>query len=549
MYFFEQDFVYNLIHKTDPSADISAVVPYTFIADTVPAKVGFLYVGYVVNARSKTFYHGTRSFDIDAPNADSGGWMVFDGFDGSAQASLFVGWKVTLNFAVFSEFINAFNVTVVIPTNNFFAKINVNSGIALRIDWGDGQVSLASDGTHTYAFAGTYKILISGSMAVGGYLQFGIAPATLGGCLSSIDFIESSISIFSAAFKDCTLLSEIPSGMFARCPDVTNVVNLFSGCTGINKPIPVGLFDSCLKLSNVQNAFYLCSSMPGPIPVDLFAKNTAITYCSSLFSGCSNLDGVIPSGLFDNFSKVLSFQNVFYNCLKISGSIPPKLFDKCISANTFGGTFQSCGVGGAIPVDLFKFCPEVTSFGACFRETKITSIPVDFFRYNTKNTTFSTTFYRCVSLSSPLPAHLFDYCPLVTSFASCFYFCTLLPGVIPVNFFDFNLEVTSFGTLFSSCALLTSLPSGLFRLHAKADYFLSSFSNCTGLTGVLDDTFFHHSAPATNFANCLLNCNKLTGSAPLLWVRYPALDLASTDNCFAGDNLLTNFVDIPTNWK
>jgi hypothetical protein len=70
-----------------------------------------------------------------------------------------------------------------------------------------------------------------------------------------------------SAFKNCTSLTDIPNDFLADCPNVTNVTDMFNGCSGITGRVPElwkistitsyrGCFEGCVNAENYGDIPY-----------------------------------------------------------------------------------------------------------------------------------------------------------------------------------------------------------------------------------------------------------------------------------------------------
>lgn len=82
-------------------------------------------------------------------------------------------------------------------------------------------------------------------------------------------------------------------------------------------------------------------------------------------------------------------------------------------------------------------------------------------------------------------------------------------------------KILSFDYCFGGCESLTAIPSGL-------------FDNCTAVT---------------SFVGCFRNCSSLTGLAPELWDKTKWPYVTRSDRCFVNCTGLSNYADIPSDWK
>lgn len=221
------------------------------------------------------------------------------------------------------------------------------------------------------------------------------------------------------------------------------------------------------------------------------------------FSGCESLTSV-PEDMFYNCPQVTDFDNVFSYCLALE-SISASLFSKSVNAASFNGTFQECSSLSAIPEGLFDNCNAVNNF--------------------------SNTFNGCTSLMT-LPDKLFAKCINVKNFSGVFQQCTSL-AIIPVGLFDNCHQVTDFSSAFNFCLNLKSIPSGLFNNCTKVVSFRKTFGGCANLKGESPYTILNdvkcHLYERKNHSESFVN--------------------PKGDGCFANCSSLSDYKEIPDNWK
>jgi hypothetical protein len=205
--------------------------------------------------------------------------------------------------------------------------------------------------------------------------------------------------------------------------------------------------------------------------------------------------------------------------------------------------FLWCEKLTAIPTDIYIGLSLVTEFHNCFCNCfLLTSIPIGLFNYCINATDFFGVFANCIKITS-IPAGLFDNCPLVTDFGHAF--STTLIESIPVGLFNNNTLVINFSYTFSSCVLLLSIPIGLFNNNTLVTNFEGVFNSCLALL-LISNGLFDNNTLVTTFNNAFFNNISLTGNAPVLWGR----DSNPTGiECFFSATGLTNYVDIPPDWK
>ncbi|MDR2920761.1 MAG: hypothetical protein LBV72_15540 [Tannerella sp.] len=194
-------------------------------------------------------------------------------------------------------------------------------------------------------------------------------------------------------------------------------------------------------------------------------------------------------------------------------SLPENLFYNCTEATVFYACFNGCYNLTGIPEKLFYNCTEAIDFSACFQFCGISHIPEKLFHNSPKAADFSSCF--CGNKITSIPAGLFKNCSNVTSFLNCFR-NTDITG-IPVELFENCTEAIDFGACFEECDKLTSIPEKLFDNNLKVEYFKQTFAGCSGLIG----------------------------NAPALWERTNV----SGYGCFYKATLLTNYLEIPGDWR
>ena len=126
-------------------------------------------------------------------------------------------------------------------------------------------------------------------------------------------------------------------------------------------------------------------------------------------------------------------------------------------------------------------------------------------------------FYGC-DFNGSIPAKLFANNPKLKNLAYAFYSLNTLEGAIPEGLFDNNPALDDVEMMFNGCTNLTTLPTNLFVNNPNIKDFHQIFENCY----------------------------KLVGTAPDLWVTHPD---ANGTKCFRNCSKLTNYADIPDDWK
>lgn len=445
---------------------------------------------------------------------------------------------------------------------------SVTDDYTLTVDWGDGTVVPIPAGTapgaavlkHTYPNQQSYQITISSTpksltqkKQIPDFKPGRDLPNDNRLKIISMDspiLCTGGISL-DVCFANCSNLKTIPSALFEKNTQVTNMGSCFMNCTGLTE-IPPTLFAKNVAVREFGSCFYGCTGLTG-IPDELFRTNTAATSFKNCFNGCTNLSAV-PAKIFGQNTNVTDFSFCFNKCTGLR-ILPGTLFQTNTEVTNFSQCFRGCSSLTELPGDLFKGNTKVTDFSSCFYEcTGLTELPIGLFAQNAKVTTFKQCFYICTSLKT-IPTGLFAGNPAVTDFTSCFVGCTVLEA-IPASMFDNNTKVTTFGSCFRSCGNLEAIPSELFAKNTAATNFNQCFQNCTkaGLNANIfcdestaKTTRFANTSAAVNFYYCFYNCGG-NGAIPALW-EYTYNQTPTKTKCFGGVSNATNKNDIDSEWK
>jgi hypothetical protein len=185
-------------------------------------------------------------------------------------------------------------------------------------------------------------------------------------------------------FSGCSLITEVPDGFSSAFPNVEYIMGLFDG-TAVTS-IPSGMFDNMPNLIQVAETFTNCTGITA-IPVDLFRYNTQVTYFSRLFVATSITE--IPETLFKYNTLVSSFNNPFISCTSLL-AIPQDLFRYNINVIQFVGMFQGCAALTEIPEGLFKYNLAASNFQYAFMNCPSLQLnPYIFYEAGSEATRFS----------------------------------------------------------------------------------------------------------------------------------------------------------------
>lgn len=416
-------------------------------------------------------------------------------------------------------------------------------------------------------------------------------------------YYNIKILTISYCFYGCNSLITVPVELFNKSTVINDISYCFSRCQSLES-LPSDLFSTNEYVTNANSCFEGCSAL-ALIPENLFNKFAGSCTFDKTFKDCGNLLSV-SAKVFPSSATELT--DTFYNCSRLS-TVSPEAFQGCYNITTFRNCFYNCSKLYLIASDLFNNCSSVTSFESTFQNSGLQSIPSNIFRYNTNAINFKNCFNSCDFGNFSLPA-IFDTNVKATDFSYCFYNSNL--NGIAQDIFKFNVNVISFEGTFGYCRF-NEIPNDLFRYATKATNFAgvlkrnnnnypintipnnifnynlaaTNFSSCfNGLNisdGIIPDNLFVNNTKAYNFSYAFYNCinsyytDKVFGvisnfssnlnqfdfsycfygtgsnstgnsTAPELWsVTYTQSPI--TTNCFSNSNKITNYSNIPNNWK
>lgn len=376
---------------------------------------------------------------------------------------------------------------------------------------------------------------------------------------------------FRYCFADCTALESIPEGLLRGMSLAYEFTYMFHN-TGL-RSIPAGLFNEVRDYSSADFT-YMLSECPNlkTVPAGLFDHFTTVTSpgFKNLFDG-SGIER-IPAGLFAKNVKVSSgFESLFENCPSLT-TIEGSIFPTTTSVSSIAYTFLDCPKLESIPADLFApFGEAKLKFTATFAGcSSLKTIPATLFTSNTKAKQFSETFADCTALES-IPEGLLAACPDITTVKGMFHGCTSLKE-IPAGLFANNPAIQYFETTFAECKSLTSVPEGLFSAigtKTSSITFSDCFAECTALKSIPVSLF--DTVRRINYIDgCFAGCVQLEGESPYtiitaedgtetkvhLYERVkgddflvvPTNESAHAD-CFEGCKKLSDYYDMPTDWR
>ena len=153
-------------------------------------------------------------------------------------------------------------------------------------------------------------------------------------------------------------------------------------------------------------------------------------------------------------------------------------------------------------------------------------------------------FRGCSNLAS-LPQGAITGAENASYFDYCFSECTSLTS-IPTGIFDKIPNAVTFEHCFSYCTSLITAPEGLFLNCPN----VIDFTNCFAyFTFNLPSTMFNYAALADkqpSMYRAFYSDTSKTGTAYPLW---DYITISSRNYCYYSQTALTNYADIPSNWK
>ena len=331
-------------------------------------------------------------------------------------------------------------------------------------------------------------------------------------------------SAFNAIFAVCAKLNNLPAYLFHNQIYATSFDTAFYNCTSLTYT-PVGCFEGCIAATNMgmyygnykaglsysysaYGMFGNCSNLI-EIRENCFKECYAVTRYDYLFNGCYKLT-TLCDNIFDDSTLVLDFTSSFSTCRLLSSwnsdpdpanyQLDPEIFKYNTKVTTFQSTFSGCYLLKDIPEILFSTCIDVVNFAGTFVNcTGITAIPPKLFRYNSKVITFQTTFQGCTSITKiPIITEesvdygMFYFNPLVITFAMTFYNCRLAD--------DGEIKAIPAITFLGNTEVATNYTSSITN-----GSFYGTFQNNSTLQSIPDELFIN-CTKATDFSLTFAGC-------------------------------------------
>ena len=407
-------------------------------------------------------------------------------------------------------------------------------------------------------------------------------------------------------FSGCSgLFGSIPENLFSNSKYITTLAGTFNGCTGLTGSIPPNLLNGLIQLTDASSLFKDCRGLTGSLSENFFATNQALQNIQSIFNGCTELGGLegqtqeIPVNIFKGKRNLQNISYAFNNCNKLQFQLSPDMFKDLVSLRKISYLFGSCkGLTGTIPEKLFTCYDEeglevetiIDAAEGVFNDCSYLSgkIPEDLFSKFLKVTSLARFFYYCTRIEGGVPDRLFENCPNLVTVEHMFYRCyslgrpsieineespycvdplllascpklesargflqecTSLRGELPEELFRTNIQLKDLNHAFYADPITGTLTNDMFRTNTKLTDVGGLFRGCTGLTAIEDQVFAKTRHPnIKNFGYTFNGCSNLVGTIdPKLWELYN--EGVTYAECFKGATKITNYDQIPTQWK
>lgn len=377
-----------------------------------------------------------------------------------------------------------------------------------------------------------------------------------------------AITDMSGLFSGCTgLYGEVPTNFLRECPSLTNCDYLFAYCD-LSGSIPSNFFAGNPMLSTCAGVFQGNASINGALPSNIFKGLSVLTDISYYFDGCSGIQSNIPQGFLNENPMLTKLAGLFRGCKKIVGEIPEDLFSYAGNITSIAGVFQDCtNLTSTIPERLFEKCGKVTDMSNLFSGSYRLhgKIPDDLFRNCTSVVSLASAFANCKGLGNPtlgvndpyaIPPTLLHNCPQLRDTNNMFQMwgsqpgSSKLSGELAMEFFEGcpNLENTS--NMFSGCPSEINIDTTMFQRNRALINISGMFWGASNVLS-LERGAFNNCSKLENVSELFKGCSKMTGESHQFWLKdlHPLITQAGQGQCYQGCTSLSDYNDIPTNWK
>ena len=426
-----------------------------------------------------------------------------------------------------------------IPADNTEIKLPVQgTGLNITVDWGDGsaeQTVTTAFPTHTYATAGTYEIIVSGTCPVWGYASSDAVSETSNSDYYTYTQYLTKVKQFGElgaqqyGFAFCKNLTEVSGENLVTSKTfekTTSMANMFRGCSNLTS-LDVSNFDTS-KVTNMRSMFSICSSLTSLDVSNLDTSN--VTRMTLMFYNCSSLTKLDLSN-FDT-SKVTDMSYMFSNCSSLT-DLDVSNFDTSKVTN-MSWMFSSCeklinfdisGFNTSNVTDMhgmFSNCWSLTSLDVSkFDTSKVTNmsymfsrcglISLDISNFNTFKVTDMSYMFGARSVNNEVSSGIKEIKGLenintsnVISMMGMFQCCAELE-YIDVSNFDTS-KVTNMSWMFDGCLRLTTLDVSKFDTSKVTDMSMMFYA-CGRLTNLDVNNF--NTSKVTNMKTMFGSCYSL----------------------------------------
>ena len=401
--------------------------------------------------------------------------------------------------------------------------------------------------------SGTTYDLNTGSNIPGWYIDSAYASVT--SVVFDPSFANARPYSTYCWFQMMTNLTSI-TGMkeYLNTSSVTNMLNMFNGCSGLTS-LDVSGFNTA-QVTSMSGMFRDCFGLTN---LDLSGFNTdKVINMGGMFYGCSGLTSLDVSGF--NTAKVTNMTYMFYNCSGLTTiyagigwstdavTYSDRMFYNCTSlvggqgtaydANHTDKTYAHIDSGPSNP----GYFTEGYEAYACYTPMNTTLM----FYYDTQRISRSGTTY---DLNTVYPSWYTDgtYASVTSvvfdpSFANArpkttegwFHKMSNMKSITGMKEYLNTSAVTNMSLMFYGCSGLTSLDLSGFNTD-KVEYMGSMFSGCSGLTNL--DVSGFNTAQVKYMSGMFRDCSGLTS---LDLSNFDTSSVTSMSSMFSGCRSLTN---------
>ncbi|MEG0522246.1 MAG: leucine-rich repeat protein, partial [Clostridia bacterium] len=219
-----------------------------------------------------------------------------------------------------------------------------------------------------------------------------------------------------------------------------------------------------------------------------------------------------------------SFENMIYAKENFQNTglveIPENFFYSAKNLKYAEETFEGCPSLTRIPATLFHKNPKLESVYEIFGDdVNIQSIPDKIFSRSTKLVNVTDAFKRLGAVPE-ISEDLFANCPDLKYLTNTFKDCTSLKK-IPAKLFSNNTQILNIHEIFKRCENVDKIPVTLLDNCPNIEDLYKAFDGCTGARGPV----------------------------PELWKKYNISNTAKFAHCFQYCTGVSNYDQIPADWK